>query len=305
MHIESLKLFCDLVETQSFTKAAQIHQITQSAASQHVRALERLFNSLFIEHCQKQFQLTPEGEVLLVFSRQIVQTYELMVSKIDEQREVIAGTIRLAASSSIGLHALPPHIARFSKLHPDVNLHVAYQRSNEVYEDVLAGVADMGLVSYPQPSPSLEVVPLWKERLVLICHPQHRLAQNTSIKLSDLAGEKFIGFEQGSPTRKAVDIILNSHRATINVVRQFDNIETLKRAVEIDEGLSLVPEATVIQELVTRTLASVELKDGEFFRPSAAIYRKDKEISPAIEQLLAILKGQPPPPFGPPPIQTT
>jgi len=151
-------------------------------------------------------------------------------------------------------------------------------------------VVDLGLVSYPEKDHKLEIVPLWKDKLVLICHPQNRLGKAKSIKLADIADQKFIGFEPDIPTRKAVDRILREHNISVNNVMEFDNIETVKRAVEIDAGISIVPQATIAQELTKHTLVSVEFQDGEFFRPSAAIYKKNKVLSPAMKQFLTILK---------------
>jgi DNA-binding transcriptional LysR family regulator len=290
MQIESLKVFCDLVETESFTKAAQINQVTQSAVSQQISSLERQFKSLLIERSKKNFRLTREGQVLYDYSRQILQSYDLLHSQIQEIKDIVAGTIRIATIYSIGLHELPPYIKKLLSSHPSVNVHVEYRRANQVYDDVLGNVVDLGLVSYPEKDSKLEIVPLWKDKLVLICHPQNRLAKSKSIKVSDIAGQKFIGFEPDIPTRKAIDKILKAHNVSVQNVMEFDNIETVKRAVEIDAGISIVPEATISQELSKKTLASIEFQEGEFLRPSAAIYKKNKVLSPAMKQFLAILK---------------
>jgi LysR family transcriptional regulator, transcriptional activator of the cysJI operon len=290
MQIESLKVFCDLAETESFTKAAEINQVTQSAVSQQISSLERQFKCLLIERSKKKFRLTREGEVLYDYSKQIVQTYDLLHSKIQEMKDIVAGTIRIATIYSIGLHELPPYIKKLLSGYPSVNVHVEYRRANQVYEDVLGNVVDLGLVSYPEKDSKLEIVPLWKDKLVLICHPLNRIAKAKSIKLSELASQKFIGFEPDIPTRKAIDRILKEHGVSVQHVMEFDNIETVKRAVEIDAGISIVPEATIVQELAKKTLAAVEFQDGEFFRPSAAIYKKNKVLSPAMKQFLGILK---------------
>jgi LysR family transcriptional regulator, transcriptional activator of the cysJI operon len=290
MQIESLKVFRDLVETESFTKAAQLNQVTQSAVSQQISALERLFKSLLIERSKKNFRLTREGQMLYEGSKQIVQTYDLLQSKIQEIKGVVSGTIRIATVYSIGLHELPPYIKKLLKTCPTVNVHVEYRRANQVYEDVLGNVVDLGLVSYPEKDHKLEVVPLWKDKLVLICHPQNRFAKQKSIPLSELAGQHFIGFEPDIPTRKAVDKIFKEHQVSVQHVMEFDNIETVKRAVEIDAGVAIVPEATISQELAKRTLAAVQLQDDEFLRPSALIYKRNKVLSPAMKQFLAILK---------------
>ena len=290
MQIESLKVFCDLAETESFTKAAQINQVTQSAVSQQISSLERQFKSLLIERSKKKFRLTREGQVLYDYSKQIIQTYDSLHSKLQEIKDIISGTIRLATIYSIGLHDLPPYIKKFLKSYPTVNVHVEYRRSNQVYEDVLGNVVDMGLVAYPNKDNKLEIVNLRKDRLVMICHPQNPLAKSRSLKLGDIAGQKFIGFEPDIPTRKAIDKILKDHGITVQNVMEFDNIETVKRAVEIDAGISIVPQGTVVQEISKQTLAAIGFDDGEFFRPLAAIYKRNKVLSPAMKQFLAILK---------------
>ena len=196
----------------------------------------------------------------------------------------------MATIYSIGLHDLPPYIKKFLKNYPTVNVHVEYRRANQVYDDVLSNVVDLGLVAYPMRESKLETVSLRKDPLVLICHPQHPFAKAKSVKLKSLAGQKFIGFEPDIPTRKALDRILKESDVEVQHVMEFDNIETVKRAVEIDAGISVVPQGTILQEVAKQTLAQVQLEDGEFFRPLAAIYKKNKVLSPAVKQFLAILK---------------
>ena len=290
MQIESLKVFCDLAETESFTKAAQINGVMQSAVSQQISSLERQFKSLLIERSKKKFRLTREGQVLYEYSKQIIQTYDSLQSQLQEIKDIVSGTIRVATIYSIGLHDLPPYIKRFLKDYPTVHIHVEYRRANQVYEDVLGNVVDVGLVAYPTKDPKLEIVALRKDPLVLICHPQHAFAKQKTIKLKAIANQKFIGFEPDIPTRKALDKILKEYSVTVQNVMEFDNIETVKRAVEIDAGISIVPQATISQEISKQTLAAVTLEDSDFFRPLAAIYKKSKVLSPALRQFITILK---------------
>jgi DNA-binding transcriptional LysR family regulator len=291
MQIESLKVFCDLAETESFTKAAQINNVTQSAVSQQISSLERQFNSLLIERSKKKFRLTREGEVLYEYSKQIIQTYDSLFSKLQEIKDIISGTIRVATIYSIGLHDLPPYLKKFLKAYPTVNVHVEYRRANQVYEDVISNVVDLGLVAYATKDSKLEIVSLRKDILVLICHPQHPLAKSKTIKFKELSGQKFIAFEPDIPTRRAVDKILKEHSVEVQVVIDFDNIETVKRAVEIDAGIAIVPQTTVLQEISKQTLAEVKFDDGEFYRPLAAIFKKHKVLSPAMRQFISMLKG--------------
>lgn len=290
MQIESLKVFCDLAETESFTKAAQINQVTQSAVSQQISALERQFKSLLIERSKKKFRLTREGQVLYEFSKQIIQTYDSLYSRLQEIKDVISGTVRLATIYSIGLHDLPPYLKKFLKAYPTVNVHVEYRRANQVYEDVLGNVVDLGLVAYPIKDPKLELIPLRKDALVVICHPQHPLAKFKSIKLNQLNGQKFIGFEPDIPTRKAIDKVFKEANIEVQTVMEFDNIETVKRAVEIEAGISIAPQNAITHELAKQTLVEVKIEGIDLFRPLAAIYKKNKVLSPALKQFLGVLK---------------
>jgi DNA-binding transcriptional LysR family regulator len=290
MQIESLKVFCDLSETESFTKAAQINGVTQSAVSQQISSLERQFRSLLIERSKKKFRLTREGEVLYDYSKKIISLYDSLHSKLQEIKDIISGTIRVTTIYSIGLHDLPPYIKKYLKSYPTVNVHVEYRRANQVYEDVLSNVVDLGLVAYPARDSRLEILPLRKDPLALICHPQHPLAKLKSVKLKSLQGQKFVGFESDIPTRRALDRVFREHGVQVQVAMEFDNVETVKRAVEIDAGISIVPLSTVSQEVAKQTLAALKLEDGDFFRPLAVIYKKNKVLSPAMKEFIGLLK---------------
>ncbi len=290
MQIETLKVFCDLSESTSFTKAARINGITQSAVSQQINSLEKHFSAMLIERSKKKFRLTREGEVLYEYSKQIVQSYESLQNKLQEIQEVVSGTIRVATIYSIGLHDLPPYIKKFLKTFPTVNVHVEYRRSNQVYEDVLSNVVDIGLVAFPQKDSKLESVHLKNDTLVLICHPDHPMAKKKQAKLEDISGYKFIGFESDIPTRHAIDQKLKQEKVEVKHVMDFDNIETVKRAVEINAGISIVPHLTVVQEVAKKTLVEVPFGDKDLQRPLAAIYKGSKVLSPAIKEFINILK---------------
>ncbi len=284
-------MYCDLAETESFTKAAQINGVTQSAVSQQISSLERIFKSLLIERSKKKFRLTREGQVLYDYSKQIIQTYESLFCKLQEIKDIISGTVRVSTIYSIGLHDLPNYLKKFLKTYPTVNVHVEYRRSNQVYEDVASNVADLGMVAFPVRDPKLEVVSLRKDPLVLICHPQQPLAKARSVKLKDLEGQKFVSFDVDIPTRKATDRVLREHHVHVHHAMEFDNIETVKRAVEIDAGVALVPRSTITQEIAKQTLAEVRIEDVDLFRPIAVIYKKNKVLSPAMKQFINFVKG--------------
>jgi len=289
MQIENFKIFADLVETKSFSKSAKLNGITQSAVSQQARAMERHFKTLLIDRSQKQFQLTREGQGVYESAKEMLHTYDKLLSELQEMKKVISGTIRISTIYSIGLHELPPYITKFLHDFPSVNVRVEYRRSNLVYEDILHNSVDFGLVAFPVKTRQIEILPFRNDRLVLITHPKHVLARKGEFELSDLDGQKFIGFDPDIPTRKAVDAIFRENKLEIDPVMEFDNIETVKRAVEIDHGVAIVPFATVLQEIKQGTLATVPLKGDGFTRPLAILHRKGRVLTPAMKKFIEIL----------------
>jgi len=289
MQIENFKIFADLVETKSFSKAAKLNNITQSAVSQQARAMERHFKTLLIDRSQKQFQLTREGMRVYESAKELLHAYDKLLSELQEMKKVISGTIRISTIYSIGLHELPPYIKKFLHDFPSVNVRVEYRRSNLVYEDILHNSVDFGLIAFPAKMRQVEVLPFRNDRLVLITHPHHVLAKRTEIDIKDLQGHKFIGFDPDIPTRKAIDHIFRESRLDIEPVMEFDNIETVKRAVEIDHGIAIVPQATVIQESKQGTLSVIPIKGKDFTRPLAILHRKGRVLTPAMKKFVETL----------------
>jgi DNA-binding transcriptional LysR family regulator len=289
MQIENFKIFADLVETRSFSRAAKLNNITQSAVSQQARAMERHFKALLVDRSQKQFQLTREGQRVYESAKNVLHAYETLLSELQEMKKVVSGTIRISTIYSIGLHELPPFIKRFLHDFPSVNVRVEYRRSNLVYEDILHNCVDFGLVAFPSKVRQVDVIPFRNDHLVVICHPQHALAKKGEIAVGDLAGQKFIGFDPDTPTRKAVDQIFREHGLDVETVMEFDNIETVKRAVEIDHGIAIVPLATVTQEAGQGTLAVLRFKGAQFTRPLAILHRKGRVLTPAMKKFVETL----------------
>ena len=293
MQIENFKIFADLVETKSFSKAAKLNGITQSAVSQQARAMERNFKTLMIDRSQKQFNLTREGQRIYDAAKEILHGYEKLQSELQELKKVISGTIRISTIYSIGLHELPPYIKKFLHDYPAVNVRIEYRRSNLVYEDILHNSVDFGLVAFPQRARQIEMIPFRNDRLILIAHPNHPLAKAPEVDMKSLAAHKFIGFDPDAPTRKAVDQIFRDYKLEITPVMEFDNIETVKRAVEIDHGIAIVPQATVAQEVRQGTLVTISFKGKEFTRPLAILHRKGRVLTPAMKKFIDTLSVEP------------
>ena len=290
MQVDNFKIFVDLVETQSFSRAAELNGITQAAVSQMVRAMERHFNALLLDRSQKQFQLSREGMRVYDAAKKVLQQYEKLLSELLEMKKVISGTIRISTIYSIGLYELPPYIKKFRHDYPSVDVRVEYRRSNLVYEDILHNSADFGLVAFPAKVRQIEMIPFRNDQLVLITPPGHPLARRTPVEVTALVGQKFIGLEPDSPTRKAIDRIFRENKIRVEHVINFDNVETVKRAVEIDVGISIVPLVAVLQEVKQGSLVAVHFRGRKFPRPLAILHRKGRVLMPAMRKFIETLR---------------
>jgi DNA-binding transcriptional LysR family regulator len=290
MHIETFKVFCDLVATASFSEAARLNGITQSAVSQQIRGLEERYGVVLIERGRKNFAVTPEGEVFLQAAREIVDGYSGIESKLRQMRDVVAGPLTVATVFSIGFHELPPYLETFRAQFPEVQLTVHYRRANQVYADVLESKADLGLVAYPQERKGIEIEPVWKDRLVLIAPPKHPFAKRKKMSLKEIDGQRFISFEPDLPTRKAIDDLMREAGVRVKEVVEFDNIETVKRGVEIENALSIVPGESVNAEVAAGTLCRIDLEGRHLWRPLGVIRRRSKAITSPMREMVKLLK---------------
>jgi DNA-binding transcriptional LysR family regulator len=292
MHIENFKIFSDLVETESFSRAAKLNGITQSAVSQQLRAMEKFFSILIVDRSQKQFRLTREGQKLYESAREILFLYEKLNSELQEMKKVISGTIHISTVYSIGLHELPPYVKAFLSKYPDVNIRVEYRRANNVYEDILTNSIELGLVAYPQKHKQLEFLPFHDDVLILVVSPEHQLADKNEVTLEEIATQKFIGFEPDIPTRKATDKIFREANIEMEPVMEFDNVETVKRAVEINAGIAILPQTTVTREEAQGLLKVINFKDKVYKRPLALMHRKGRVLTPAMKKLISLLTSK-------------
>jgi DNA-binding transcriptional LysR family regulator len=292
MHVESFRVFCDLVETGSFSEAAARNGITQSAVSQQLRTLEDRYQVLLAERGGRHFAVTAEGEVFLKAARAIAEAYDGIETELVAMRHVVAGTLTIATVYSIGFHELPPYLERFRARFPEVEVHVLYRRSSQVYADVSENRADLGLVAYPQERKGVEIEPAWKDRLVVICPPSHRLAKRRKIKLAEIDGERFISFEPDLPTRKAIDGLLGAAGVTVKEVVEFDNIETVKRGVVIENAISIVPSESVAPEVEAGALVRVQIEGTFIWRPLGIVRRRNRAFTPAMREMTAVLQGR-------------
>ena len=292
MDLESLRLFVDLNETKSFSKTAERNFVSQSAVSQRIRGLETTFGHTLVERGKGRpgATFTEAGMRLLVGARDLLARTDALKREMAELNDGVAGSLRVATVYSIGLHVLPPGLSAFYAAYPLVNVRVEYLRTDRIYDALLAGTIDLGIVACPRVAPQIEVVPLAGEPMVLIVPPDHPLAARQTVPLDALHGLPFIAFDADIPTRRIIDERLRAGGVVVNVVQAFDNIETIKRVVEIGLGVALVPEPTIRREVRDGTLAARPLDGETFMRPTGILLRKGRAKSNALVRFVETLR---------------
>ncbi|MCD9185397.1 MAG: LysR family transcriptional regulator [Pyrinomonadaceae bacterium] len=293
MHIETLKVFCDLVDLQSFSLAAERNFITQSAVSQQIRTLEEKFKRRLLERVRgrREVRLTVAGEVFYREAKNVLDSYDQLNESMRGLVGKIGGTVKVATVYSVGLHELPPKVREFMSKFPSAKIDLEYSRTTRVVRDVLNGTVELGVVAFPEPRRGLTIVQMLSDRLVLICSPEHEFSRKDKIKAKELNGKDFVLFERDIPTRKATDKILKSNGVDVRKVAEFDNIETIKRAVEVNFGLAIVPHPSVMDEERNGQLHVIKLAEKEWVRPVGVIYRNDRNLSLAAKKFVQLLEN--------------
>jgi len=290
MHIETLKVFCDLAELRSFSKAAEKHLLSQSAVSQQLAQLELAHKCQLIDRKKRPIELTKAGQLLYKAAEDMLERYEQLRTELNSLKSSSGGRINVGAIYSIGMHSLPNYVKEFMVHHPNVNVHIEYFGADKIYELVLSGDVDIGLVAVPKRDKRLEVYEFEDEPLVLACSPKHPFASESEVDIHQLQFERFIGFERDVPTRTWIDNILQRYNIVVSPVMEFDNVETIKRAVEINSGVSILPQTAILQEVGSGTIKAVGFSNENFVRPTGIIVRKNKIFGQAGRYLVELLQ---------------
>jgi DNA-binding transcriptional LysR family regulator len=210
---------------------------------------------------------------------------------VDEHK--VIGTVGVASIYSVGMHHMSRYIRLFEERHPEASVRLEYLHPAQVYERVVEGGADLGLISYPRKWPELTVLPWREEVMVLAVHPTHRFSGRSVVDIRDLDGEPFVAFEPALSIRRAIDRSLRHHDVNVEIVHEFDNIENVKRAVEIAAGVSILPEPSLAKEVRTGSLAAVRLsgQDAKYQlnRPLAIIHRRHDNLDLTAARFLELL----------------
>ncbi len=290
MHLETLQLYCDVIRLRSFSRGAEHNFVSQSAASQAIQQLETHLGVALIDRTKRPFVVTREGEAFYGAVRGLLESWEKAKTEVAAVKARVDGTVRVAAIYSVGLHDVSRPMQQFMSLYPEARVQLECLHPHKVVEAVVSGEADLGIMSYPPMDRALAVVPLREEAMALVCHPSHRLARRRMVLPAELAGEAFVAFDPGLTIRKAIDRALRQHNVRVNIVMEFDNIETIKQAIIIAAGVSILPRHTVQKEVSIRALAAVDVAMPDLVRPVGIVHRRQKPLTPTAERFVQLLR---------------
>ena len=296
MHLESLNIFCDVVRHQSFSRGAMASSVSQSAASQAVRQIEKRLGAQLIDRSKRPWRLTPEGRLFFKGCQEIVERYHELEEAVQRRQQPSGYTVRVACIYSVGLHDLSQHVDRFRASTPGAGVDLEYMHPDQIYSRVLADQSDLGLISFANPGRELTATPWQSQAMVVACPPGHRLARSAAaMEPGVLRGAAFVTFDRGLKVRREIDRFLRRHDADVHVVAEFDNIENIKQAIEDGAGVALLPEPTLRREVERGTLVRVALRTepGEppFVRPLSIIHRRRRRLNPAVTGFIKLLCG--------------
>lgn len=291
MELQGLKIFRDLAHEKSFVKTAKLNFVTQPAVSYHLKHLEEELGVKLFERSPHKVSLSKEGEALLPQVEDILEKCMGLKTRIADLKSLPKGDIRIATIYSIGIYELAPVLKKFIRRYPEIHVHLQYRRSDIIYDLVLKNKIDLGMVAYPENRSKINVRIFDSDHLVLIVPPHHRLAKQRSVRLREIKGESFIAFDRGIPTREAIDKMLEQRDAKVKIRMTNENVDTLKRSVEVGLGISIVPSKTVREEIRKGTLKSLEIKDVRLDRPLGILTLKEQAPSLAVELFMQMFPG--------------
>lgn len=290
MQLRFVEIFCDVAEQRSFSKGAAAHEVSQSSASQAVHLLEKRLGTRLIDRSKRPLELTPAGQIYLDGCREVLERYRSLEDSVRRTEDRVEGVVHVAAIYSVGLMQMESYVKRFTERYPDAELRIEYLHPDKVYAQVRDDKADLGLVSFPRNGGEFVSLDWQEQPMVLVVPPEHRLAGRKSIPIAELEGEDYVGFTSELTIRREVERRLKKHKVHVNVVHEFDNIENIKRAIEIGSGVALLPDPTVRQEAAAGSLVTIPLSDVLFYRPLGIVHKRHKQLSHAAGKLIELLQ---------------
>jgi DNA-binding transcriptional LysR family regulator len=256
MDLQTLKVFLAVAQERSFSRAAAKVHRTQPAVSQAVRRLETDLGEELFDRSSKSGTLTDAGRVLQNYGQRLVRLSEEAESAMRELRDLRRGRVLIGANEA-AVHTLLPLVGRFRDRYPELVIDVRRVPARQIAVEVLQGSLDFGALTFQPPDPGLLQVTVGSDELVLLLHPSHPLARRRQVTMEEMAGEVVVAHNDPSPARERVLRLFEERHIPLRMMISLPSLDGIKRAVELELGVALLPRRCAITEIASGRLVAV------------------------------------------------
>ena len=279
LNLQAIEVFCEVVRFRSFSKGAERLAISQSAASQQIANLEQVLGVRLLDRSYRPLKVTDEGELYHKGCLQVLGAHRDALLQIHRKRNSTEGQVGVVSIYSVGLNTLNDLVRIYMQESVGSTVRLEYYHPVKVYEAILNDEAEVGVISYPRGDRHIEVLPWIQEEMVLACAPGHPLGTEDRIEAHRLAGVNFVAFEKDLTIRKEIDRFFRENEIAVNILSEFDNIETIKQALGISAAVSILPRPSIEMDVERGILAETRLRDVDLKRPVGLICRRGRSLS--------------------------
>jgi DNA-binding transcriptional LysR family regulator len=294
MNIKTLKIFSDLVEYANFSKTAKFNNISQSAVSQKIRSLEKRLNINLLEKKQKSFQLTDEGAVFYRHAKLILSEYETMLEDLQNYDTKTLGGISLLTHYWIGIYITPRYVCEYFKTCKNSPLDINYGNYKNIQVHNLDPQTNLIILEFPLHNEELVSELFAKDEFVMVCLAQSELGNRQTFSLEHLQSQPLIGFTKNHPLRVIFEQGLGKKIGRPHYFMELNQIELIKQAIEIHNGIAILPKSSVRLPHEEHLFHVIPLNDIHIPIPLYLIYRKTQKLNHAMEHFIAILREKMP-----------
>lgn len=277
MDLDNLKTFIEVAKLGSFSRAAEKVLRSQPAVSAQIRQLEQEYGQRLFDRSAKSVRLTPAGEVVLDYAHQLLTLQARSQQAVAEQDGVRTGTLSIGANEGTFLYVLPRVLAKYHKQFPKVKISVYRSFTHKVTGKVEEGTVDLGVLTMPVKSPSLEIIPVFRDRILLMAGPASPLFRQSSATLKEFAAEPIILPKTGS-IRKLMEKHLRPFRDDLNVTMELTSVVMIKRFVRAGFGVSLICRSFAAENIQRREVKLLKIEGLDLWRELALVFRKDRSL---------------------------
>ena len=285
MELNELQVLQAVAAERSFSRAATRLHRTQPAVSQAIRRLEDELGERLFDRSSKGGRLTEAGTILLDYAERLTRLKDAAESAVRELQELRRGRVVIGVNEA-AVHVLLPIVVQFREAYPHAQVEMRRVQSRQIPGEVLNRSLDFGLVTFPPGERGLLSVPLGVDELVMLTHPTHPLARRRQVTMEEFGRQTVIAHNDPSPRRERVLRLFEQKHAPINIQMSLPSLDGIKRAVEMNLGVALLPRRCALSEIARKQLAAVRVPQLRVPRTLRLLYRQTGESSHAASAFL-------------------